>query len=115
MSKVIWENGALVRIHPNGEQTDCWFVGRDHMPEHPTQKPVELARRAIQNSSSAGDIVLDPFLGSGCTLIGAELTGRRCFGIELDPKYCDVALRRWQRMTGKRAVNLTRKSIEVKT
>lgn len=88
---------------------DCWFVGRDTAMEHPTQKPVELARRAIENSTRLpGDVVLDPFSGSGSTLLAAEVTGRRCRGLELSPQYCDVIVRRWQRLTGKQGENLTR-------
>lgn len=87
---------------------DCWFVGRDSSTEHPTQKPVELAQRAIENSSRPGDVVLDPFGGSGSTLLGAEVTGRRGRSLELSPQYCDVIVRRWQRLTGKKGENLTR-------
>ena len=70
---------------------------------HLTEKPVELAVRAIQNSSRAGDNVLDLFGGSGSTLIAAEQTGRRAFLMELDPLYCDVIVRRFEQFTGKRA------------
>lgn len=72
-------------------------------PEHPTVKPVELLRRLMGNSSAPNDVVLDPFLGSGSTLIAAEQLGRRCFGVEIDPRYADVALRRWERFTGRAA------------
>ena len=85
------------------EQTTVWQVTRDRDYEHPTQKPVELARRAIENSSQPGEIVADAFLGSGTTLIGAEMTGRRCFGAELDPAYTEVIIRRWERFTGQQA------------
>ena len=71
---------------------------------HPTTKPVELVERAINNSSQRTNLVLDLFLGSGSTLIAAEKTGRRCFGMELDPKYADVIIERWQNYTGKNAV-----------
>ena len=70
---------------------------------HPTQKPVELPERAIGNSSKAGDIVLDLFGGSGSTLIACEKTGRSAYLMELDPKYCDVIINRWQDFTGKQA------------
>lgn len=77
-------------------QSTVWQVSKDGTDyEHPTQKPVELARRAIENSSRPGEIVIDGFLGSGTTLIGAEMTGRRCFGMELDPIYAEVVIRRW--------------------
>jgi DNA modification methylase len=67
---------------------------------HPTVKPVALVADAIMDCSARGDIVLDPFLGSGTTLIAAERTGRLCYGIELDPAYVDVIVRRWQTFTG---------------
>jgi DNA modification methylase len=82
-----------------------WQIARPIKNDlHPTMKPVELVERAIQNSSKAGDIVLDPFGGSGSSLIAAEKTGRTARIIELDPKYCDVIVRRWQEWTGKSAV-----------
>jgi DNA modification methylase len=68
-------------------------------------KPVALVERAIRNSSKSRDIVLDPFGGSGSTLIACEKTGRQARLIELDPKYCDVAVERWQRLTGRRATS----------
>ena len=67
---------------------------------HPTVKPVALVADAILDCSARGDIVLEPFLGSGTTLIAAERVGRRCCGIELDPLYVDTAIRRWQRSQG---------------
>src|SRR5579871_2448709 len=71
--------------------------------DHPTQKPVELMRRPILNHLRRGELVYDPFLGSGTTLAAAELTERVCYGIELDPKYVDVVVERWQQLTGKKA------------
>lgn len=71
--------------------------------DHPTQKPVELMRHPILNHTRRGELVYEPFLGSGTTLAAAELTGRVCFGVELDPKYVDVAVLRWQSVTGKQA------------
>jgi DNA modification methylase len=89
---------------PNNE-VNVWDVSRESKNEfHPTQKPVELAARAMNNSSVAGDVVLEVFSGSGSTLIAAETTGRRCYAMELSPNYVDVAVRRWQQFTGKRAV-----------
>jgi len=73
---------------------------------HPTVKPVQLVADAILDCSARGDIVLDPFLGSGTSLIAAERTGRRCFGIEIDPLYADCAIRRWQVFTGAEARHL---------
>jgi DNA modification methylase len=71
--------------------------------DHPTQKPVELMRRPILNHTKRGELVYEPFLGSGTTLAAAELTERDCYGLELDPKYADVAIERWQGLTGKKA------------
>ncbi|MBI5588076.1 MAG: site-specific DNA-methyltransferase, partial [Deltaproteobacteria bacterium] len=72
-------------------------------PEHPTMKPVALIERMVCNSTKKGDIVFDPFGGSGSTLIACEKTGRSARLLELDPKYCDVIVRRWQDYTGKAA------------
>jgi hypothetical protein len=72
--------------------------------DHPTQKPVELMRKPILNHLRRGELVYDPFLGSGTTLAAAELTERVCYAIELDPKYVDVAVERWQSLSGKKAV-----------
>ena len=63
-------------------------------------KPVALVRRAIGNSSAEGDLVFDPFLGSGTTLVACDHTSRACRGIDIDPAYVDVAVRRWQRLSG---------------
>jgi len=72
-------------------------------PQHPTMKPVSLCQRAIENSSATDDVVAEPFLGSGTTLIAAERTGRRCYAMEIDPRYCRVAIARWEAFTGERA------------
>ncbi|MGA2725526.1 MAG: DNA modification methylase [Bryobacteraceae bacterium] len=95
-----------------GENTTIWessspkFImggsGEDKF-DHPTQKPVELMRRPIVNHTKRGEWVYDPFLGSGTTLMAAEVTGRVCCGLELDPKYVDVIIGRWQGATGKEA------------
>jgi DNA modification methylase len=71
---------------------------------HGTQKPVELMRRPILNNTVPGNIVFDPFLGSGTTLIAADETGRVCYGLEIDPSYVDVIVRRWQKATGEQAI-----------
>jgi DNA modification methylase len=76
---------------------------------HPTVKPVQLVADAMLDCSARGDIILDGFLGSGSTLIAAERVGRVCCGIEIDPLYVDVAIRRWQRLTGDRAVHAVTK------
>jgi DNA modification methylase len=80
---------------------------------HPTVKPVALVADAILDCSSRGDVVLDAFLGSGSTLIAAERIGRTCHGIEIDPLYVDVAIRRWQSHTGDHAIHaVTRKRFD---
>ena len=86
-------------------QSDVWYMSRGSTSAyvHPTQKPVELIERALNNSSKCGDTILDLFGGSGSTLIACEKTGRESRLMELDPKYCDVIVKRWQEFTGKTA------------
>jgi len=91
---------------PTNEVT-VWDINRSSVNEfHPTQKPPELAERAMRNSSERGDIVIDLFLGGGCTLIACERLGRRCRACEIEPKYCAVALERWATMTGQTPVRM---------
>jgi DNA modification methylase len=71
--------------------------------DHRTQKPIELMRKPILYHTKSGVLVYYPFLGSGTTLVAAELTGRVCYGMELDPKYVDVVVQRWQALTGRKA------------
>ena len=88
------------------KQTTLWTIasgGQDFETSHSTQKPVECMRRPMQNNSNPSQAVYDPFLGSGTTLIAAETTGRICLGMELEPRYVDVAVRRWQAFTGTNA------------
>lgn len=86
------------------DQSDVWEYNKPVRNDlHPTMKPVELVERAINNSSKVGDIVLDGFGGSGSTLIAAEKTRRKARLMELDPKFCDVIVRRWEEYTGKKA------------
>jgi len=123
---------VLTRTHYWFQHEPCWYVRRKNAPwygkpgenstiwsspspkfimggseedkyDHPTQKPVELARRPILNHTKRGELIYEPFLGSGTTLAAAESTHRVCYGLELDPKYVDVVIRRWQKMTGKSA------------
>lgn len=96
-------DGEQLELGTPGEESDVWFVGRDRKPEHPTQKPVELATRAIRNSSRPGDIILDPFSGSGSTLVAAEQLQRACYAIELEPRYAQTTIERWQAFTGRTA------------
>lgn len=80
--------------------SNVWFFDKPRKSaEHPTMKPIGLCAKGILAMSDSGDIVFDPFLGSGSTLIACEQTGRRCFGCELDPKYCDVIRKRWWKFT----------------
>ena len=71
--------------------------------DHPTQKPIELMRKPILNHTQRGELVYEPFLGSGTTLAAAEVTERVCYGMELDAKYVDVVVSRWQGLRGERA------------
>jgi len=90
----VWE---VKNLNPHGGNKDEQQTG------HGTQKPVELMRRPILNHTERGDVVYDPFLGSGSTLIAAEQTERVCYGLDIDPRYCDVIVIRWQLQSGKKA------------
>ena len=123
---------VLTRTHYWFQHEPCWYVRKKNAPwfgkagqnstiwdspspkfimggsdedkfDHPTQKPVELMRRPLLNHTKRGELVYEPFLGSGTTLAAAELTERVCYGMELDPKYVDVVVARWQQLTGKQA------------
>lgn len=100
--------GETVTVAMTSESANVWRVGRGKEGEetvHPTQKPVELARRAVKNSTREGEIVLDFFAGSGSTLIACEQLIRACYAIDLEPKYVDAIVRRWQTATGKTATH----------
>jgi DNA methylase/ParB-like nuclease domain len=90
------------------DQLTLWSIApagtEDAATIHGTQKPVEAMRRPIVNNSERGDLIYEPFCGSGTTLIAAETVGRSCLAMELDPAYCDVIVKRWQAFTGKGAV-----------
>jgi DNA modification methylase len=123
---------VLTRTHYWFQHEPCWYVRKKNAPwfgkagenstvwnspspkflmggsdeekfDHPTQKPVELMRKPILNHTRTGELVYDPFLGSGTTLAAAEGTGRVCYGLELDPRYADVVVERWQALTGRKA------------
>jgi DNA modification methylase len=87
------------------EYSDVWHIqrkmGRDE--DHATKKPVELTSRSIRHGSSKNNIISDFFLGSGTTLIAAEQLGRKCYGMEISPNYCDVIVKRWENLTSKKA------------
>ena len=102
-----WPREQLLKVLKHlKEGTEIWCIKRDSVLEylHPTQKPVELAQRAMTNSSNPGEVVLDLFGGSGSTMIAAENMRRKSRLMELDPRYCDVIVRRWQDFTKKQAV-----------
>jgi DNA modification methylase len=123
---------VLTRTHYWFQHEPCWYVRKKNAPwygkpgenstiwsspspkfimggsaeekfDHPTQKPVELMRRPILNHTNSGELVYEPFLGSGTTLAAAEQTHRICYGLELDPKYVDVVVERWQGLSGRKA------------
>src|ERR1700694_884079 len=123
---------VLTRTHYWYQHEPCWYVRKKNAPwfgkagenstiwdspspkfimgsskeekyDHPTQKPLELMRRPILNHTKRGELVYDPFLGSGTTTMAAEVTGRVCLGIELDAKYVDVIVQRWEKLAGKTA------------
>jgi DNA modification methylase len=123
---------VLTRTHYWYQHEPCWYVRKKNAPwfgkagenstiwdspspkfimggsdeekfDHPTQKPVDLMRRPILNHIKRGELVYEPFLGSGTTLAAAEVTERACCGVELDPKYVDVVVQRWQTLSGKKA------------
>jgi len=128
-SQIIWNKGQLVlsRGDYHWQHEPCWYAVREgktghwagdrkqvtvwdiEKPRksetgHGTQKPIDCMRIPIENNSNPGDDIYEPFSGSGTTIIAAETTGRRCYAIELNPAYVDVAVRRWQEYTGRDAV-----------
>lgn len=109
-------NGRHFWNGPTNEST-LWEINRDSTQNyiHPTQKPIAIPHRAIRNSSKRNDVVLDLFLGSGSTLIASERLGRRCFGMEIDPRYVDALIRRYIAFVGKDKVSneVVRKYLEV--
>jgi DNA modification methylase len=99
-----WKDGTQHFWCGARDQGDVWFIKKPQVNDlHPTMKPVELVERAVRNSSKDRDTVLDPFGGSGTTLIACEKTGRQARVIELEPKYCDVICRRFMDFSGKAA------------
>ena len=100
-----WKEGSAHRFFGPANVPDVWSVKKvsPQAMVHLTEKPVELARRAIEYSSLPGEAVLDPFAGSGSTLIAAEQTARRAYLLEIDPLYCDIVVERWRAFTGQEA------------
>jgi len=100
------EKGEVVKKR---QRTDIWRHDKPvRSAEHPTMKPVSLCTEAIINSSKKGEIVLDLFLGSGSTLLACEKVDRTCYGMELDPKYIDVIIKRWEKFSDEKATKLNR-------
>ena len=105
-----WLNGES-RLKPlkDRKQSDVWDIKKPSSSKlHPTTKPIELVEKAVLNSSENKNIIIDLFLGSGSTLIACEKTNRKCYGMELDPHYCDVIVKRWEDFTGKKAERVER-------
>ena len=101
-----WPEGKSHFWCGDRDQGDLWLIDRPQVNDlHPTMKPVALVERAVLNSSKRGNIVLDPFGGSGSTLIACEKAGRQARLIELEPQYCDVIVARWEQFSGKQATN----------
>ena len=109
-----WKEGAAHRFFGPPNVPDLWHVKKVNPASmvHLTEKPVELSRLAIEYSSLPGEAVLDLFAGSGSTLIAAEQTGRRGFGMELDPLYCDVVVARFEAFTGQKAERIPASAAE---
>ncbi|MCK9495477.1 MAG: site-specific DNA-methyltransferase [Dehalococcoidia bacterium] len=101
-----WRNGGQPERKPPSGSSTVWEVGQqgEQFGIHPTQKPVELFIRPIEAHTDPGDVVLEPFSGSGTQIIAAERTGRRCFAIDQEPRFVDVAVMRWEVFTGLTAV-----------
>lgn len=102
-----WAEGERHAFYGGRRLDTVWEIARPSASrEHPTMKPVELVARALEYSSRPGDAVYDPFVGSGTTLIAAEQLGRRCLAMEIDPRYAQVTIDRWEAFTGQAAVKI---------
>lgn len=102
-----WEEGEPHAFHGGRRLDTVWEIPRPGASrEHPTMKPVELVARALEYSSRRGDAVYDPFVGSGTTLIACEQLGRQCWAMEIDPRYAQVVIDRWEQFTGQEAERL---------
>lgn len=98
-----WRKGSRSPWYADRKQTTVWEVGRENDKIHPTQKPIELFTRPMSYNTRQGEVCFEPFAGSGSQIVAAERAQRRCFAVELDPRYCDVIIERWQRITGGKA------------
>lgn len=103
-----WYEGVKRRAENSDYIQDVWFIKNRNVGKylHGTQKPIALIQKAIEISSDKEDSILDLFLGSGTSLIACENTDRRCYGMEIDPKYVEVILKRWENLTNQKAVKL---------
>jgi DNA modification methylase len=99
-----WEKNGTHNWYADRKQTTVLEIGKERVDGHTTPKPLEFIGVALRNSSRKGDIVLDLFGGSGSTLIACEQLNRTCYMMELDPKYCDVIIKRWEDFTGQKAI-----------
>jgi len=107
--------GATAKWRGDHKQRTVWQIdsaGDDAATDHSTQKPLECMARPIRNHGDRGDLVYDPFVGSGTTIIAAEQLGRSCYAIEIDPLNCDIAIQRWQNFTGKKATRDSRTAVK---
>jgi len=99
-----WMPDGAHRYYGDRKQTTVWQIDRPTAsPAHPTMKPVALVARAIEHSAAPGELIYEPFSGSGTTIIAAEQLGRRCYAMEIEPRYVDVAVQRWEEFTGRKA------------
>ena len=101
-----WMKGGSHSFYGDRKQVSVWRFDKERVEGHTTPKPVALIERALTNSSKGGDLIADLFGGSGSTLIACEKTARECRMMELDPKYCDVIIQRWQEFTGEKATHV---------
>jgi DNA modification methylase len=105
-----WQKGKMPAMRPPSNERCIWEIGTTEGVEdgvagtHPTIKPVALIRRPIEWHTQLGELIYEPFSGSGTAIIAAETSGRRCYALEIAPDFCEVAIRRWERFTGNEAV-----------
>lgn len=102
-----WKEKGTHEFYGKGATTTLWEYDKPLKNDlHPTMKPIAIMENALLNSTKSGQMAYDPFLGSGSTLIACEKTNRKCYGMEIDPQYCQVIIDRWEKFTGKKAVKV---------
>ena len=104
-----WFDNGVHKFYGDRKQTSVWEYERKSIEGHTTPKPIGFISKALQNSSLNNNLIIDLFGGSGSTLIACEQLNRKCYMMELDPKYCDVIIKRWETLTGEKAVLLNEK------